>query len=676
MKNIFRLLVFVACFSFAVVTAQNAPMSIAGAVVSLETAVTVPVYTVNFNNIGSCGLKLSYDPSVATATGVTIGPGLGGMISTNLTTPGIIIIGWFTSGGVSLPDSSVIFNIQFTRLAYGFSSLEWMDDGYSCQYYDGSFQNLNDLPFADYYQNGFLVFQSPDAPVTTLSHVSALPGTNIGMPVSVSDFHMIGSLALEFTYDPSVLTYISFVNDSDFPGLMVDGSQPGIILAEGIVPGGDTALTLENNATLFTLNFSYQGGFTELNWFDNGTSCQYAGSLPVYPVLNDTPREIFYVDGSVSSSALPAGAGPIAGPAAVCAGSQGIGYSVPVIAYANDYIWEVPDGITIQSGQHTNAIIVDYGPEVLSGVISVYGSNSNGNGAPDYLPVSSVSQPGDAGPVSGLQEVCQGQVDVFYSIVPIENATAYNWNLPPGATITSGANTANIMVSYSNTANNGAVFVSGSNVCGQGGISEPLYILVNEIPEIVLQPDSPPAVYAGSGDTQFTVQAIGSGLNWQWQEYITSWTDLNENEMFTGVNTDTMHIINPVLSMNGNRYRCVVSGQCEPPAVTDGHATLTVLLPVGINEKTNQPGFVVYPNPCSDDITLDFYLPYEGELSVMLHNLMGESFEIINKSECFSGNHSVKLNMAAMAPGIYTLSLMLKSENNLMICRQKIVCNH
>jgi len=676
MKNIFRPLVFVACFSFAVVSAQNAPLSIAGTVVSLETAVTVPVYAINFNNISSCGLKLSYDPSVASATGVTIGPGLGGMISTNLVTPGIIVIGWFTSGGVNLPDSSIIFNIQFTRLTYGFSTIAWIDDGSSCAYYNGSFENLTDIPFEDFYQSGFLVFQSPDAPVTTLSDMSASPGTSISVPVSVADFRMIGSLALNLEYDPSVLTYLSFVNGSDFPGLMVDGSQPGIILAEGMVLQGDTAVTLEDNAILFTLNFSYQDGFTALNWSDNGTSCQFAGSLPVYPVLNDSPQAFYYLNGSVSSSALPVGAGPIAGPTAVCAGSSGVGYSVPVIGYATDYVWEVPEGITIQSGQHTNAILVDFESVALSGTISVYGTNSNGSGTPAYLQVSSVGQPGDAGLISGLSEVCQGEAGVIYSIEPIENATAYNWNLPPGATITNGANTANITVSFSNSANNGAVSVSGSNSCGQGIVSEPLYVIVNEIPEIVLQPVSPQAVYAGSGEATFTLQASGYGLSWQWQEFITHWNDLNENELYAGVNTDTLHIINPAILMNGYRYRCVVSGQCDPPVITDGNAILTVLVPVGITKNINQPSLSVYPNPCSQDITLSFYLPFGGELSILLHNLLGETIEIVNESNLCAGNHSVKLNMSARTPGVYNLSLMLKSENKLMICRQKILCNH
>lgn len=676
MKNIFRFLTLVACFSLAEVSAQNAPVSIAAEVVSLETTASLPVYAMNFNDIGSFGLKLSYDPSLATASVVTPGPELGGMINTNLTTPGIVIIGWFTSGGVYLPDSSILFTVEFTRLSNGFSMVEWIDDGYSCEFYNSSYESLTDEPFSEFYRNGSLVFQADSAPVTTLPQVAATPGTSISIPVSVSEFNMIGSLALNLTYDPSVLTFESFSNESEFPGLMVDGSQPGIILAEGMVAGGDTAVTLENGAVLFTLNFSYLGGFTEFNWLDNGSSCHYTGSQPVYPLLNDTPQEDFYMDGSVSSSALPGSAGPITGPSEVCSGSQGIGYSVSPIAYATGYTWEVPQGAIIQSGQNTNAIVVGFGPDVVSGNISVYGFNNNGNGTPAVLGVTLLGFPGDAGPVSGFQEVCQGQTTVNYSTEPIEFATAYIWNLPPGASVTGGANTSSITVSFSNSANTGAVSVAGSNICGTGMISEPLHVMVYEIPWITQQPISPPAVYAGSGEARFALQASGSGLTYQWQEYSNYWTYLNENEMYAGVNTDTLHIINPAISMSGYRYRCVVSGQCEPSATTDGNASLTVLLPVGTIKNTHQQDLVVYPNPCSQETIVSFNLPGEGALSILLQNLMGETIQIMDQMVHCAGNHSVKINMSALASGIYTLSLLLKNDNNLMISRQKIVCSH
>jgi len=61
-------------------------------------------------------LKLLYNSSIATATSVTIGAGMGGTLTTNLTVPGEIGLGWFTFPGVTLADGSVIFTINFTRV--------------------------------------------------------------------------------------------------------------------------------------------------------------------------------------------------------------------------------------------------------------------------------------------------------------------------------------------------------------------------------------------------------------------------------------------------------------------------------------------------------------------------------------------------------------------------------
>lgn len=676
MKNIIRLISLCICCLATVSIAQNAPQSIAGSVVSLETTTTVPVYALNFTDISSCNLKLIYDPMVATATGVTIGQGMGGMINTNLTIPGVIILGWFTSGGISLPDNSSIFNIQFSKVNNGQSAISWMDDGYSCEYNNGSFIPLNDSPTNEYYFNGSLVFQSSDAPLTYAADIAATPGSNITIPVAVSNFQLIGSLSLNLHYDPAVLTYQSFENTSGFPGLTVNGSQPGVLQVSGFVPSGENAVCLDDYATLFNLHFAYQDGFTALTWYDNGTSCQYSGSLPLYPVLNDSPQSTYYVNGSVSANALPNAAGIISGPETVCAGSTGINYSVPVISYATAYVWAVPDGATILSGQNTNSILVAFGPDNQTGLISVFGTNSFGSGTPSMLEVSVIDLPGAAGIVSGDQEVCQGQTAVIYSVDPINNAAAYNWILPAGAGITSGANTNNISVNYDSTSIGGAVSVNGFNVCGSGNSSTPLQIIVNEIPRILAQPQNSPAIYAGTDTAVFTVQTSGTGLALQWQEYNNGWNDLYEHELYSGVNSDTLNISNPDISMNGFRYRCSIAGICEPAVVTDGNAMLSVLLPVGIPVRNNEFGLQAYPNPCSKNLNLDLNLPNKGNLKVTFTNLSGVAKEVKNINVDNEGAITLVLNTSGLTAGFYTLSLNFETANNLMMRKQKIVILH
>ena len=70
-------------------------------------------------------------------------------------------------------------------------------------------------------------------------------------------------------------------------------------------------------------------------------------------------------------------------------------------------------------------------------------------------------------------------------------------------------------------------------------------------------------------------------LNFQWQlstDDGISWFNLEDTAYYYGSNNHQLYIIGASLFMNGNQYRCIVSGVCEPQ-VTSGPATLTVIPP-------------------------------------------------------------------------------------------------
>ena len=279
--------------------AQNAPITTAGTKVSNGLTTIVPVTATNFTNIGSCNLKLIYNPAIVTPTSVTKGPLLGGQLATNLTVSGVITLGWFAWPGVTLPSNSVIFNITFAKVTNGTSAITWVDDGYSCAYADGNSVYLNDIPTSTYYINGSVTFQVTNAPVTAAPDIISNPNTVVSVPVKVTGFSNIGAISLTLHYTSSVLTYQSYSNTSGFPGLTVNGTTPGTITISGLVPVGGSGITLPDNSTLFTLQFNFLGGSTELQWFDNGSSCEYT-DYPDYSPLYDLPASSFYVNGSVS----------------------------------------------------------------------------------------------------------------------------------------------------------------------------------------------------------------------------------------------------------------------------------------------------------------------------------------------------------------------------------------
>lgn len=76
----------------------------------------------------------------------------------------------------------------------------------------------------------------------------------------------------------------------------------------------------------------------------------------------------------------------------------------------------------------------------------------------------------------------------------------------------------------------------------------------------------------------FQVSASGQSITYQWQVKTAgggSWTNLTNGSAYSNVTTYRMTANNVTQSMNGNQYRCMVSGTCEP-AVYSNAATLYV----------------------------------------------------------------------------------------------------
>ncbi|MFH2140875.1 MAG: hypothetical protein ABIJ97_00530, partial [Bacteroidota bacterium] len=142
---------------------------------------------------------------------------------------------------------------------------------------------------------------------------------------------------------------------------------------------------------------SYIGGSgTTFNWYTGscgGTLIGTGNNFSVSPTLNTTYYGAWQNGCGTSScqnvtinvTAYPANAGTITGPITVCQGDNGITYSIPAITGATSYVWTVPSGFTGSSS--TNSITLNIGASAVSGDITVYGTNSCGDGVSATLPV-------------------------------------------------------------------------------------------------------------------------------------------------------------------------------------------------------------------------------------------------------------------------------------------------
>jgi hypothetical protein len=111
----------------------------------------------------------------------------------------------------------------------------------------------------------------------------------------------------------------------------------------------------------------------------------------------------------ITVNPVPSAAGSISGTASVCAGQNGISYSVGAISGATSYTWTLPSGASIATGSGTNSITVNFSGSASSGNITVSGTNSCGSGASSSFPVTvSAASSAPTGANASPSTVCSG----------------------------------------------------------------------------------------------------------------------------------------------------------------------------------------------------------------------------------------------------------------------------
>ena len=113
-----------------------------------------------------------------------------------------------------------------------------------------------------------------------------------------------------------------------------------------------------------------------------------------------------------------------------------------------------------------------------------------------------------------------------------------------------------------------------TNSCGSSSKSHTLTVLT--APAITLQPTN--KTICEGQNTTFIAAASGSNLTYKWQVSTNNgvlFTDLTNAGVYSGTNTASLIITSTTVSMDGYKYRLIVSGSCTPD-VTSNEVALTV----------------------------------------------------------------------------------------------------
>ncbi len=95
-------------------------------------------------------------------------------------------------------------------------------------------------------------------------------------------------------------------------------------------------------------------------------------------------------------------------------------------------------------------------------------------------------------------------------------------------------------------------------------------------------------------------------------------------------------------------------------------------IPNGIEDiHDNKSSTTVYPNPAEENATVEFSLAAKSELTISVHNVMGQIVYETIPSEYSSGSHKVNLNLYGLQGGVYIIHI--NSENETKSARISVI---
>lgn len=290
------------------------------------------------------------------------------------------------------------------------------------------------------------------------------------------------------------------------------------------------------NGASHTITGASATNYAAISWTSTGTGTFVSGNT-LTPTYNPSTQD--YLNGSVIltltaiSPAPCAGStsdemmltfkdGPLAyaGPdAEICGGASFTVSGATASGYTTLNWTSSGTGSIVNGNSLTPTYIPSNGDRVAGSVnliLTVQGAAPCFGSHSDVMILTISSQPTGIPVITGPQNVCAGQTGVGYSVIPVPYATSYNWILPSGATIVSGANSHSIVVDFSMSAVSGDIYVTSSSICGSGPVSAAYPVTVSPLPGnpgIIMGPAS---ICQNTDGVVYTINPVSGATAYQW----------------------------------------------------------------------------------------------------------------------------------------------------------------
>jgi hypothetical protein len=229
----------------------------------------------------------------------------------------------------------------------------------------------SELPAGDEHTNNCIA----DYMLTSRSIIGNIWGWSKGVDIKPSWENYIANFTPEYTGSATQYYYNSSTWDTLISN--IDRNKPMLLLVDTNTDGLTDHFVIANGYKIEN-DIKYYGCFNTWDVVQHWYQFQQMAAGVSWGVARCYTFSIH--------NKLPVPAGTITGPSNVCRGSNPVDYTVPVIADATSYVWTLPSGATGTSS--TNSISVTFGTGSVSGNITVFGRNSNGDGTASSLSVT------------------------------------------------------------------------------------------------------------------------------------------------------------------------------------------------------------------------------------------------------------------------------------------------
>jgi hypothetical protein len=635
-------------------TGQNAPVTTATTVANAQPGiVTIPLTVTGFTFVGAISLSIDYDYSVMTFVQGIKNPLLPGNFAIADNDPGNgfhrVSMGWFGTG-MDLPDGSSIMDLQFSYIS-GITPLTWYENGGSCEYANGNYMPMNDIPTADYYINGYVC--------GPLGEPGPVAGNDTVCAGQAGEIYTIAPVVNATGYTWSVPEGVSIITGQNTNSITVDftlaavsgdiavyasnpcGTGPSAFLSVTVneLPvanaGSDVSIPYGTSTTLYAASGG-AGSFT-YHWSPEEYLVDPDVQNP--QTVNLTTTTIFTLlvtnlgslcqnsdEVVVTITGGPLNANPLAIPSTICLGGSSQLYSNAGGGSGNyTYEWTCnPPGSPPWSSTLPNPIVT---PDTTTHyLVEVYDGFNNTIGT---TVVTVFPEP--TATISGGDTLCGTGA---LTMLPVDLTGTPPWSFT---------------YSFGNT----SVYVNNL-------LSTPYYIIASE-----------------SGD--YTITAVDdahcSGTSYgiaQVRKFPippTPEIDQNQNELMSSSCCGNQWYLNDtaIPGATDQYYTATVSGLYHVIVTLNGCSSAPseiIDIIVGINEfSTEAMNFSIHPNPVTNEATMNYTVQSEGFITLEIASMLGQTIEIMVEEVQMAGDYHVNFDTSELQPGVYAATLRFRSNS-------------